>query len=283
MPMIAAALLLALPTPPLPAQAGTARPAAAAASAADTVDTAGNRLEPLAAAASDAARGACTADGAWCVRLAEGDDAPALLVRTAAGTHRYPLPDLPAGGDGEESAPGLWPQRIVLSGTGGLILGVLTEQRAMYSGGGASASQLHLLRIPTAPAPGGDRDDAAAQLLVTLPWSGGSMIRACFSEADMRQRAGACHDEYDFAASLALAPGGSAGLPVLQYRSVATSFPGPVSRSRDSLAGRRLHKRDLVRVTDPQCSVTRRLVADPATHGYRLDAPLPDCADYTQP
>ena len=33
--------------------------------------------------------------------------------------------------------------------------------------------------------------------LLTVPNGGSVMIRACFGERDMRQRAGACHDLYD--------------------------------------------------------------------------------------
>ena len=274
---LTAALLLALPAAPL-AQAAAPAPSAEPAPAADG---AGNRLEPLRLQTGSNGE-ACTADGSWGVGLATGDDAPDLSVRRPQGTRRYPLPDLPAGTEGADGDTVLWPQRIVLAGTDALILGVITEQRAMYSGGGASASQLHLLRLAPAAA-GEDGDGAPAVLLATLPWDGNSMIRACFSEVDMRKRAGACHDEYEYAATLALAPGGTPGVPVLRYASVATSYPGPVSRSRDSLAGRPLRKRDLVRVTDRQCSVTRLLHADPATHAYRVDTPLPDCADYTQP
>ncbi len=56
-----------------------------------------------------------------------------------------------------------------------------------------------------------------------------------FSEQDMKQRAGACHDEYGFSARLGLDPVAE-GMPVLRYQTVATRFPAGVSRFEDSLA-----------------------------------------------
>lgn len=90
-----------------------------------------------------------------------------------------------------------------------------------------------------------------------MPQSGHASIRACFSERDMKQRADACHDEYTFDATLTLSGTSAAGMPVLRYRSKATSLPGRVSRSKDSLGAQPLRQRDLVTVTDPQCSYQR--------------------------
>lgn len=107
------------------------------------------------------------------------------------------------------------------------------------------------------------------------------MIRACFSEREFCQCAGACHDECSSAAQLSIGLGGSAELAVLRCATKATSFPGAVSRSADSLAARPLKQRDLVYVTDSKCSVTRLFPFDAAKGRYTLDAPLPYCADYT--
>ncbi|MNW17228.1 hypothetical protein D3C71_2163380 [compost metagenome] len=70
---------------------------------------------------------------------------------------------------------------------------------------------------------------------------------------------------------------------MLRYRSKATSFPGRVSRSRDSLAARPLRQRDLVTVTDPQCSYQRLYRFTPQAGTYVPDAPVPDCSNYTVP
>lgn len=253
----------------------------------------GDRLEPLvpvpnapAAAAAptqanapepDAPSRACTADGGWCLVLDADSDTPSLTVRTGGTSRRYPLPDLPDTGEGDTSATTLWPMRLRLSGDKddkSVIVGLVHEQRASYSGGGASASYLHLLRLSP---------DGTARIALSLPWAGWSMIRACFSEADQRHRAGACHDEYNFSAKLEVVPGGLPGAPLLRYSTVATSFPGAVSRSADSLARRPLRRRDLVQVVNEPCSIVRTFRADPATGLYAPDSPLPDCADYTSP
>ncbi len=166
----------------------------------------------------------------------------------------------------------LW--RKLIRFEGGLLVGVQTQGRTMYSGGGASATTLHLIAFVPGQAP---------FEVLSVPQSSSATIRACFSKRDMKQRAGACHDEYSFDASLALMPTSAAGWPVLRYRSKATSFPGRVSRSKDSLAARPLRQRDLVTVTDPQCSYQRLYRFAPQARGYVPDTPAPDCSDYTVP
>jgi hypothetical protein len=97
----------------------------------------------------------------------------------------------------------------------------------------------------------------------------------------MKQRAGACHDEYEFNAELKAE--GDAFPPRLTYASTATTFPGRVSRSEDSLAKPPLKPKDLVKAVDAECSVRRVFTFDPAANAYVPDAPLPDCGDYTVP
>ena len=172
----------------------------------------------------------------------------------------------------ENSSLQLWPKLIRFEG--GILAGVETEVSTMYSGGGASSITLHLIAFLPGQPP---------FKVLSIPQSANVMIRACFSERDMKQRAGTCHDEYSFDASLDLTEASAAGMPVLRYRSKATSFPGPVSRSKDSLAGRPLRKRDIVTVTDPQCSYQRLYRFVPEARGYVPDTPTPDCSDYTVP
>ena len=228
-----------------------------------------DRIEVLRPAAGDETR-LCGADGSWCARIAAGEGVPTVLELSSG---RIELAPVAPRGDADRANLALWPRRIVL-GDGTSLVGVIDQQSTAYSGGGAWASQLTLYRVPA---------DGAVRAVLTVPWEGGAMIRACFSEADYRQRAGACHDEYSFSASLSLVPGNGAGPAVLRYRTRATSYPGAVSRSADSLAGKRLRQRDLKRVVDPDCSVTRLLRIDPASGSYVPDGPLPDCADYTVP
>lgn len=172
----------------------------------------------------------------------------------------------------ENSSPQLWPNLIRFQD--GILAGIETQVNAMYSGGGGRSTTLHLIAFLHGQAP---------FEVLSVPHSAKVMIRACFSESDMRQRAGACHDEYSFDASLALTGASSAGMPVLRYRSKATSFPGAVSRSKDSLTGHTLRKRDLVTLTNPQCSYQRLYRFAPETKIYVADTPPPDCSDYTNP
>lgn len=217
---------------------------------------------------------ACTADGAWCVGLAPGASEGKPTVRPVL---RRPaaLPPAPPKSDDdpfEISQP--WPGLIRLS-DGGFLAGVQTHLRSMYSGGGGQATELRLYRLNA-------QGEAGATPILTLPIQSSMTIRACFSEEDLKQRAGACHDEYGFETVLT-AEEGSDGLPVLDYVTTATAYPRGVSRSEDSLEKAPLMPADLVTTRDPKCSFSRRFVFDPAAGEYRPDRPLPDCSDYTTP
>ena len=216
---------------------------------------------------------ACTADGAWCVSLVqesrEGEVIVTPVVRAAG--------DAAAGGEVEASEVETyqpWTGLVRLS-DGGFLAGVETGTSSMYSGGGGQASELRLYHLTAA-------GEAGAAPVLTVPIRGSLMIRACFSEADMKQRAGACHDEYSFDATFKVA-GGSDVLPMLDYETVATAFPRGVSRSEDSLENAALTKADLVAERDPKCSYQRRFVFDAAGGVYRPDRPPPDCSGYTVP
>jgi hypothetical protein len=172
----------------------------------------------------------------------------------------------------QDSPPQLWPNLIRFKG--GILAGVKTQEHTMYSGGGANSTTLHLIAFLPGQPP---------FKVLSVPQNAYVMIRACFSERDMKQRAEACHDEYSFDASLALTGKSAAGLPILRYRSKATSFPGKVSRYGGLLTKLPLRKRDLVTVTDPQCSYQRLYRFAPEIRSYVADTPPPDCSDYTVP
>jgi len=223
----------------------------------------------------------CLPDHSLCLEVPpveDGDAGEAVLRVTSPGaaTVSLPLPAFPAA-----ETVALWPMLIRGRDEGGApryLVGVLSGQTSMYSGGGGSASQLHLLELGAAP--------GAARLggeAIELPWDGSLMIRACFSEADMKDRMEACHDEYDFGAALTAAatPDGAA-FPTLSYRTVATAFPRTSRRSDDN-SGTKLKRADLVRAEDSACTYDRVLRYDAATAHYELDRPLPDCSDYTVP
>ncbi|EPS1224026.1 hypothetical protein QZN01_02170 [Burkholderia cenocepacia] len=244
------------------------------------VDRAGNRLEslnPMTAAQSSNDEEGCTADRQLCVEIVRGDadHEPALRITRFAGQPADVHVDLDDPSDGHGRFA-LWPR--VLRGAGGdVIVGVRFDMSTGYSGGGASASELRLTRVVA-----GDRVPRTQQVLA-VPLSGSATIRACFSERDQRRRLGACHDDYAFDATLSLDRSVRAGLPRLLYATRATSFPGHVSRDKDSLAAPPLRKRDLVTAVDRTCTYRRTFRFDPSAGSYTPDRPLPDCEGYTVP
>lgn len=178
----------------------------------------------------------------------------------------------------------LWPHLIIVPphdgaapGSRQYLMGVVATQSAMYSGGGGSGSRLHLLRLDASPSVVDLGDE-----LLDVVWDSSLMIRACFSEADMKDRRGACHDEYNFTGALSGMAAEAGQLPVLTYRGVATAYPRTSRRSQDN-SELKLKPADLVRETDPVCSYERTLRYNPATSRYEMDRPAPDCSDYTTP
>ncbi|PJL59079.1 hypothetical protein [Stenotrophomonas maltophilia] len=262
-------------------------------------DAAGNVMEPLGQVLIANEEGPaglydCTRDGNWCVRVqpvAEDGDRPTVLEVLEKGPgqgkpHTYHVSiDVP-----QESELSLWPWIVRLApGVGSdeavsdprqrarqnVLVGGIVKSSAMYSGGGADASTLQLARVRHL------QDDIQVDDdVLTLPWRGNAMIRACFSEQDMKQRAGACHDEYGFSAKLALDTA-AGGMPVLRYQTVATRFPAGASRFEDSLAKGPLKKKDLRTEQDPACSYTRLFRFSNGV--FHPDQELPDCAGYTEP
>lgn len=133
-------------------------------------DGAGNRMEELAQRDDG---GFCTADGAWCVRLG----APAQV------THEDATTALPAFAE-EAYEREVWDVIIRIAGDASALIGIEEQTHQMYSGGDAGARHVTLYEVSN----GGARE------ILTLPTSGAADIRACFSEDDERQRAGACRD-----------------------------------------------------------------------------------------
>ena len=229
----------------------------------------GDGIEPLTLADERA----CTADGALCVGLTQQTRDGELVVTPVI---RAPdaLPAAPQEPSGEAETYKPWDGLIRLA-DGGFLAGIERESRTMYSGGGGQATELRLYRL--------DADgEAGASPVLTVPIQGSLMIRACFSGEDMTQRAGACHDEYSFAATLTASDAADA-MPVLTYETTATAYPRGASRSEDSREKPPLKPADLVAARDPKCSVTRRFTFDAKAGEYRPDSPLPDCSDYTTP
>lgn len=222
----------------------------------------------------------CLPDKSLCLEIPavaeDGGGDMALIVTPAEG--EATTVTLPGFYDAEKQE--LWPNLVAFDrgdGTRRYLVGILGRMNAMYSGGGGSAARLHLYEFSTAPGATGLGDE-----VLNVVWDGSLMIRACFSEQDMKDRLEACHDEYEFNAALAAAPSDGGRFPALTYKAVATAYPRSSRRSEDNSAGK-LKRADLVRAEDPACTYERILHYNPATSRYEMDRPAPDCSDYTTP
>ncbi len=227
----------------------------------------------------------CLPDRSLCLELSGGGDEATrdLLVSSpASGDAAKTSVALPQGLDAQSLS--LWPKLVPVERLGEngtrlsseYLVGVIAEERAMYSGGGGSGGRLHLLQLGMGPHATGLRE------VFDVVWDSSLLIRACFSEQDMKDRLGACHDEYSFKATLAGAPNDGGELPALTYRSFATAYPQTSRRTEDN-SGYKLKKSDLAQWSDPECSYTRTLHYNPATSRYEMDRAAPDCSVYTTP
>lgn len=255
---------------------------AASGAAAQVTDQAGNRMAALAIVeavtpAEAATRSAlhCTAARDLCARAWREDEGGWLLDlhdRLPAGPGVEPARRIPLveGIDAERDEVAVWPH-LVREATGALILGVELYRRTGFSGGGAGETTLRLLRLAT--------PEAEPELLLDLPYGYSSLIRACFGEEDMAARSGACHDEFEYGASLMLDPASEAGPPAFLYSAHARAYPRGALAEEDR---RTLAPADLVWEPDPACSYRRRFAPD-ADGNYAPDAPLPACDRYRIP
>lgn len=224
----------------------------------------------------------CLPDKSLCLDLPAAPEAGGHLQAGAPSGEAsdLSLPFVP--NDGETLT--LWPNLIgvpshdgAAPGSRQYLMGVVATHSTMYSGGGGNGSRLHLLRLDTTPS-----NTRLGDEVLDIVWDSSLMIRACFSEKDMKDRREACHDEYSFTGALAAGPAEASELPALTYRSVATTYPRTSRRSEDN-SGVRLTAADLVHAKDPECSYERTLRYNPATSRYEMDRPAPDCSDYTTP
>ena len=243
-------------------------------------DPAGNSIEPLraerqappASGAEPLPATVCTTARRWCATVRrDGESGPwALLIYPQGrGARGEPVRHRLEPGEEEADEVSVWPF-LVREADGALLVGIKYYRRTMYSGGGAGVERLQLLRLA---------GDAVPVPVLETPIGASAMVRACFSEEDMRQRAEACHDEYEFNGSLTLDPATAAGRPRFILTARARTYPGRVSRDEDSAERPPLRRRDLIWWRDPACSYTRRFAPDGAGH-YAPDAPLPACSDY---
>ena len=254
----------------------------ASGAAAQVADRAGNKMAPLAVIetvtpAEAVTRSAlhCTGERDLCLRARREGEAGWRLElhdRLPGGPDAAPPRRLPlAEGIDPDDEVAIWPH-LVREAAGALIIGVEIYRRTGFSGGGAGETTLRLLRFATA--------QAGPAMLLELPYGYGALIRACFSEEDMAARSGACHDEFEYGASLMLDPATEAGPPAFLYSAHARAYPRGALAEEDR---RTLAPADLVWEPDPACSYRRRIAPDAATGGYAPDAPLPDCERYRIP
>lgn len=255
---------------------------AALAGLAQAADDAGNRAETLtpvkAVAEGDPQPMLCNAAKDVCaiVRTNEEHGNRADLEIYDRPDGAAPIANLGLEGEIEPTRYRVWPG-IVRLADGTLLVGAEENGFNGYSGGGGSATTLRLFRLDRRKA------DMPMPEIFTTVISAGISIRACFGERDMKDRRGACHDEYDFDAVLALDPVSTNGMPRLSKTTVATTYPGDVSRNEDSLAKGRLRKSDLVHKRREDCSYRRIFTFDPKSASYQPDSPEPDCSEFTVP
>ncbi len=273
MKRIAFALLAALAACTQQAETPPAPPAALTEQTLPISDGAGNTMEALARNGENAW---CSADGVWCV-MSPHEAAPldASVMHTRNGDAHSPLQVTFA--EGYDYA--VWPIIIRMPRTDGqdeAIIGITRTENQMYSGGGGQATEVLMFRVWSGPT------DTSTDLL-TAPLSANLSIRACFDEEDQRHRAGACSDEYTFAAEYVLDTTVTSGAPRLLVTTQATSYPGVRDRNSDSTTQDPLTEDDLVVATDPVCSYTRVLTRHEGDGTYGYDTPPPACENYLKP
>jgi hypothetical protein len=231
----------------------------------------------------------CAAGYAICARIVprEGQAAELEIFDMDAAARdfaAFPLPFMTD--DTRTTTLSVWDQAIRLplpSDVAGMasayLIGIVHEQRTMYSGGGGSGARLTLHELIVG-------NDGSAQLgreVASLPWRGSLMIRACFNEEDVTRRRGACHDEYGFGANLTIAGNEDRRFPELRFETQASAYPQTARRGEDSNAEAPLRASDLNHWRDPECSYARTLRFNPASERYEMDRIAPNCSSYTVP
>ena len=260
--VIAAAILVCACTPPATRQdaPNTAEPSLPGVTL-PVADQAGNRMEAL----SQTSERWCTGDNVWC---AVNDGAGISVLKGGTEIGRVSVAESEEGQSWDS-----WPVIVrVGRDDSSVLVGVTQTTRQMYSGGGGDAVQLVLYSV----------SGGAANEVGRLPLSAHSDVRACYSEDDEKQRAGACHDQYTFVSRISLDETVAEGAPRIILETAAGSYPGRLTRNADSLEAPALTEADLVWAQDPTCSY-RRTYSRGADGLYSPDQPLPPCTDYLEP
>ena len=233
-------------------------------------------LSPQSPPENEGATRLCSAENIWCASV-ETSKRGGLALTVERSSWTQPETILVDAEEYEINEVELWPQ-IYEVGPDQILVGVVVTQTTSYSGGGGSADWLSLYSVAAL-------DELEAKEVLHVPMSSGIEIRACFDEEDVEKRLSVCHDQYDFTGSLDLAKGETVpgDMPDLVYATVATSFPGPVSRTADSTTAPALTEADLVKVENETCTYQRTYWFDTASGSYKPDTPEPECAEFTVP
>ncbi len=240
----------------------------------------------------------CTADSDWCFALSRQEETDSLQLtlfngrdsgtrdaRRAAETWIFDTGVVVD--DGEEFHRKLWPyaiRQMMVGGDGAepsetLSIGIISSISTMYSGGGGQAEVVAIYRVPI-------RTEGTPPLveLLSLPLNTSLLIRACFSDKDYENRRGACHDQYDYNATITLSPKQDRlGLARLVYRAKTVTVPGSSRRLTDNSRNRKLSAADILPRTNAKCTYQRIVAFNPTTKQYEFDRPGPDCSEYTVP
>lgn len=208
----------------------------------------------------------------FCLQLKaqENNNIPNLLIKNGKN---YELIDGFALSPIDDYTKFFFDDKIIDLGNSNYLISVIEHNSTMYSGGGASVDILHLFELSKTGASwkvGGE--------LLNIPYRGSKMIRACFSEQDMKNRHGACHDEYDYNASITIAKGAKGEFPNLVYNAVSTDYPASSKLENDNSA--KIKKSDLYRKKDIGCTFKRMITFDNISNQYKLNKPIPNCDDY---
>lgn len=244
----------------------------------------------------------CTKDKRWCAFLSRDVDLNTTTLNIYNGqlpplikdgrsyardVGTYPVSNMV--GDGESASVQIWPSiiRQPTLRTDGLKLnetisiGIELGQSTGYSGGGAQSTSLQLYQLgPNLD--GSMPDPINFGTILDVPLSGHKMIRACFNEADDKKRRGACHDEYDFDATLTLGKTMPGGAPQIIYQSTAVTTPSSSRLSQDNTL-RQLSVADLKPRKDRKCSYRLIYTYNGEFGSYFTPQQIPDCSDYMVP
>lgn len=212
----------------------------------------------------------CTKNKKLCLQIQAIENAPILSIKNGA---KFDVIKGFSFAKNENDAKYSLHNKIYELGNSQYLIGIIDHSSTMYSGGGASAENLHLYKLSK-----NGKIWGIGQELLNIPYSGSKLIRSCFSEQDYEDRLGACHDEYNYSADLKIVKGSNTKIPALIYKVRSTTFPSNSSLEKDNSG--KLKKSDLVAKIDETCTFTRNIIFDSKKGIYKLNKPLPNCDDF---